>query len=92
VIAGPCAQRFHTLLRLVKTSPTKNAFRSVGIWRVAWAERSWPMAGIRWVMVMELSAIHSARRPGVPMSSAVGTCSWAPKKKGVNTVDVGVII
>jgi hypothetical protein len=31
------------------------------------------MAGVKWVMVTPLSAIHSARRPGVPMSSAVGT-------------------
>ncbi len=43
------------------------------------------MAGVRWVTVTSLSAIHSARRPGVPMSSAVGTYRLAPKKRGVNT-------
>jgi hypothetical protein len=37
------------------------------------------------VTVHSLSAIHSASRPGVPISSAVGTCSSAPKKRGVKT-------
>ena len=71
--------------RFVKTLPAKKAFCRWGIWRVACAHRSWPMAWVRCVTVTWLSAIHSARRPGMPMSSAVGTCSWAPKKRGVNT-------
>ena len=33
-----------------------------------------------------LSAIHSASLPGVPISSAVGTWSSAPRNKGVKTV------
>ena len=36
-------------------------------------------------MVIFEENIHSAKRPGVPMSSAVGTWSSASKKRGVNT-------
>lgn len=35
--------------------------------------------------VHSLSAIHSASRPGVPISSDVGTCNSAPKNRGVKT-------
>lgn len=41
--------------------------------------------------VTSLSAIHSANRPGVPISSAVGTCNCAPRNNGVNTARVSVL-
>lgn len=43
------------------------------------------MAGVKWVIVISASAIHSASRPGVPISSGVGTYRRAPKNSGVST-------
>ena len=47
-VASACSRRQS---RLVRTSPTKNAFWRQGIWRVACADSNCPMAGVRCVTV-----------------------------------------